>query len=110
LLSKHLQRREGARSGIGLYTYEQIKNVSPFQYFAQLLVGAFIACMGAFLLYYVIGARSDEIQKYGAAEGHFWGWLGGCAIVVIGIFMAHAGAIFYLRKIVHNLRSSKKQK
>lgn len=110
LLSKHLQTRDGRRSGIGLYTYEQIKNVTPFQYLAQLLVGVFIACMGALLLYYVLSVRGDEIQKYGAAEGHFWGWIGGCAMVVIGVFMAHAGVIFYSRRIVHNWRSSKKHK
>ncbi len=109
MLSKHSQTREG-RSGIGLYTYEQTKNVTPFQYFAQLLVGVFISCMGTFLLYYVISIRSDEIQKYGAAEGHFWGWLGGGTIMVIGLFMAHAGAIFYIRKIARNLRSSREPK
>ena len=105
---RHLQTTtDGTQRGIGLYTYEQIKNVTPFQYFAQLLIGTFITSMGAVLLYYVVSARNDEIRKYGAAEGHFWGWLGGCAIVVIGVFMGHAGAIFYLRKLAHICRSSK---
>ena len=109
MLSKYSQTREG-RNGIGLYTYEQIKNVTAFQYFAQLLVGLFVSCMGAFLLYYVMSIRSDEIRKYGAPEGHFWGWLGGVSIIVSGLFTAHAGAIFYLRKITRYLRSSRKPK
>lgn len=109
MLSKHPQTR-AERSGIGLYSYEQIKYVTPFQYFAQIVVGTFVACMGAFLLYYEAINRGDEIRKYGAARGHFWGWLAGCAILAIGAFMAHAGVIFYSRKIANGWLSSKKRK
>ena len=95
LTSKHSQRR----GGIGLYSYEQEKYVTPFQYLAQIAVGAFIFGMGTLLLYRVASDRTEEIRKYGAANSHFWGWLGGCVILVIGAFMAHAGVIFYSQKI-----------
>jgi hypothetical protein len=88
------------RKGVGLYTYEQVKNTSPFQYFAQIVVGMIVAATGGLFLYHEAVVRTEEVQRYGSAETHVWGWLGGLAIVMIGLFMAHAGLVFYGRRIV----------
>jgi len=97
------------RRGIGLYTYEQAKNTTPFQYFAQIVVGTIVAATGALLLYHVVTVRTDEIQVYGSAEAHIWGWLSGLAVVLIGLFMAHAGVIYHGRRIFHKtMRSGQK--
>jgi hypothetical protein len=45
--------KKAQRPGIGLYTYEQEKNSTPFAYFAQIVVGAVIASLGM-----VFGVRS----------------------------------------------------
>ena len=99
MVSKNDQGIRHGRDGIGFYSYAQIKYVTPFQYLPQLLVGALITCMGLLLLYFVTSARSEEIKRYGAAQLHFWSWLGTGAMIIIGLFMAHAGLIFYSRKV-----------
>jgi hypothetical protein len=91
------------RRGIGLYTYEQVKNGTPFGYFAQIVVGTIVAATGALLVYHVVTVRSEEIQVYGSADPHFWGWLAGLAVILIGLFMAHAGLIYYGRRIHHKM-------
>jgi hypothetical protein len=39
------------KQGIGLWTYEQGKNTTPFQYFAQIVVGTVVASLGIMLGY-----------------------------------------------------------
>lgn len=77
------------KQGIGLYTYEQEKNVTPFQYFAHIIVGTIVALTGAMLGY----------AQYRSPTPHTWGYIGGVALIVIGIFQGHAGAIFWYRRI-----------
>jgi hypothetical protein len=96
----------GEREGIGLYTYEQAKNTTPFQYFAQIVVGTIIAVLGGLLVYQEISVRGQEIRKYGFAETHIWGWVGSLAVVLIGMFMAHAGVIFYARRLTRKIFGS----
>lgn len=95
------------RQGIGLYSYEQSKNTSPFQYFAQIVGGTIIAALGGVLVH----------DKISGAETNTWGWVGSLAIVVIGIFMAHAGLIFFFRRLsrlarhaFHGWRHSRKRR
>jgi hypothetical protein len=50
--------KKAQKPGIGLYTYEQEKNSTPFAYFAQIVVGAVVASLGM-----VFGVRSGRIAK-----------------------------------------------
>jgi len=95
------------RKGIGLYSHEQAKNTTAFQYLAQIVVGTIIASLGGLLLFHRMTVSSEEmIRKYGSAQTSIWGWVGSLAVVVIGMFMAHAGVIFYARRIVKRVFGS----
>jgi len=86
----------GARQkGIGLYTYQQEKNTTPFQYFVQIVVGLVIFVLGGCLLYQTVTLRHEEISKYGSADAHVWEWLVSFGVLTIGVFLCHAGVIFY---------------
>lgn len=93
------QRRRLLRGGLGLYTYRQIRSETPFTLIAGIVVGLFVVCIGAGILWSVWQARIEEISDYGSAGSHFGGFLIGAAAVVIGLFYAHAGIIFYCRKL-----------
>jgi hypothetical protein len=69
------RHKETLKPGIGLYSFEQAKNTTPFQYLAQIIVGVIFVGLGIALT--LIGMR-----------------LFGIAIIVIGAFFAHAGVIF----------------
>ena len=73
--------------------------MTPFAHLATIVVGAIVSAAGAALVYQVFMIRYEEIQRYGFAEAHVWLWIRALGIVVIGIFMAHAGVTFYFRKI-----------
>ncbi len=90
--------------GIGLYSYEQEKYTTPFQYLAHLVVGTTIAFLGGMFLYSVHIARSQEIREVGKPGSHVWGWIFGSAILLVGIGMGHAGAIFYARRLRIGIR------
>jgi hypothetical protein len=106
LTSKHSKDAAGDRRGIGLYTYEQARNTTPFQYFAQIVVGTIFAVGGGLLVYRVMTLRRGEIRQFGSAEAHVWDWITSLAVVVIGVFMAHAGVIFYARRISRKIFGS----
>jgi hypothetical protein len=72
-------RKPRSRPGIGLYSYEQEKNTTPFQYAAQIVVGVIVVGVGVMLLFE--GMR-----------------LSGAAMVLIGAFFAHAGVIFWFKR------------
>jgi hypothetical protein len=71
-----------SRPGIGLYTYEQEKNTTPFQYAAQIVVGVIVLGVGVMLLFE--GMR-----------------LSGAVMVLIGSFFAHPGVIFWFKRRLH---------
>ena len=100
---RYRKRAHSERKGIGLYTYEQEKNTTAFDYFGEIVVGLIIASLGGLLVYLCVIVRTEEIQKYGFAETHLWSWSGSLAVVLIGLFMAHAGLIFYGRRIAKKL-------
>lgn len=97
--SKHSKDGPRDRRGIGLYTYEQARNTTPFQYFAQIVVGTVFDVVGGLLVYRVMTLRRGEIRQFGSAEAHVWDWITSLAVVLVGIFMAHGGVIFYVRRI-----------
>ena len=104
--SRDTKRVRANQKGIGLYTHEQAKNTTAFDYFAQIVVGTIIAALGGLLLYQGMIARSEQIRVYGSTETHMWAWVGSVAVVVIGLFMAHAGVIFYARRIARRVFGS----
>jgi hypothetical protein len=77
------------KQGVGLYTYEQAKNTTPFQYLGQLVVGTLVALLG-------IAFAFAEYQSPTRSTG---GFIGAGFLTVVGIFWAHAGAIFWYRRL-----------
>ncbi len=95
---KERERRKILRPGLGLYTYLQERNTTPFQFAAQIVVGAIVFVVGLVLLSSIWEVRAREISAYGSASSHFGGFAASAAMLLIGIFLAHAGAIFYWRR------------
>jgi len=82
--------RKKEKPGIGLYTPEQDTNATPFGYLAQIVVGAVFASLGIML-----GYDQYESPVRRSTEG----LLTAAAFIVIGIFIAHAGVIFWYRRL-----------
>jgi hypothetical protein len=78
------------KPGIGLFTYAQEKNATPFGYFAQTVVGTVFASLGI-----ILGYDQYESPARRSTEGP----ITAAAFIVIGIFIAHAGAIFWYRRL-----------
>ncbi len=91
--------RESNRRGVGLYTGEQVKNTTPFQYFAQIVVGAVVCITGLMVAYSLYEARAVEILRYGSPDSHVWGFIAAGVLVVIGVFMGHACVIYWWRRL-----------
>jgi hypothetical protein len=73
-------KHNDANEGIGLYTREQQKNTTAFDYFAQIVVGAVVFACGLLYLVIIFDYRSRETIHFGSPELHFvWvygGWSG----------------------------------
>jgi formate/nitrite transporter FocA (FNT family) len=80
------------KQGIGLYTYEQEKYTTPFQYFVHIVVGGFIASLGI-----IFG-----IIQYQSAPQSMWSLAPFAMAILVGAFMAHAGVIFWYRRLRKN--------
>lgn len=98
------------RKGIGLYSHEQVKNTTPFQFFAQVVIGAIFAGLGAIVLCHQLAVREEEIRKYGSSDTNLWWWLIGFAFFLNGLVVAHAGVIFWTRRVVNKVRSAHKSR
>jgi hypothetical protein len=98
-------RLHSERKYIGLFTAKQEKNTSAFDYLAEILIGTAFAGFGGVLCYYQIQIRADEIRKFGAADFNAWGFAVSIAMVIIGLFLSHAGIIFM---VVASSRGSRK--
>jgi uncharacterized iron-regulated membrane protein len=48
--------------------------------------------------------RSRETIQSGSPESHLYGFLVAGAIIVVGIFMAHTGVIFWIRRLRMRLK------
>jgi hypothetical protein len=84
------RHKKEQRPGIGLYTYEQEKNTTPFDHFVQTLVGTVVASLGIMLGY-------DQYES--PARRSTEGLITAAAFIVVGIFIAHAGVIFWYRRL-----------
>jgi hypothetical protein len=81
--------KKPSKQGIGLYEYWQVKNTTPFQYFALVVVGTIFASLGI-----VIGYVQYQSPTRSA------GWIVASAVgIVTGIFTAHTGVIFWYRRL-----------
>jgi hypothetical protein len=81
--------KKAQNQGIGLYTYDQSKNTTPFQHLGLLVVGTLVALLGTVLAY-------AEYQSPVRSAG---GLIGAAFLIVVGIFWAHPGAIFWYRRL-----------
>ena len=100
---RHSHKDEG--QGIGLYTHEQVKNNTPFQFFVQIVVGAVVFFSGLLLLVDIFDHRSRETLQSGSPEPHSAAFALAAAVIVIGVFMAHAGVIFWTRRLRMRLKN-----
>ena len=94
-MSKHQRNDEG----IGLFSKEQERYTTRFQYFGQIVVGTIVLLCGVGILISVLTERSKEILRFGNPQPHFGGFISAGAFIVIGIGMAHAGVIFWSRRL-----------
>ena len=79
------------KPGIGLFTYEQEKYTTPFQYFGQIVVGVVVVSLGTML-------GCDQFLSL--SRRSTGGIVTSAVLIVIGIFFAHAGVIFWFRRIL----------
>ncbi len=104
--AEHLRKIKREEGGIGLLSREQQKNTTPFQYSMQIAVGTVFIALGTMLFYQASIVRTREIRHYGSADTHVGMWLTASAFFAVGAFFAHAGVIFYLRRMRKRLFSS----
>jgi|KBSMisStaDraftv2_1062788.scaffolds.fasta_scaffold2220595_1 hypothetical protein len=77
------------KQGIGLYTYDQSKNTTPFQYLGVLVGGTLVALLGIAFAY---AQYQSRVRSTG-------GLIAAAFLIVVGIFWAHPGAIFWYRRL-----------
>jgi len=98
------RNHKNENQGIGLYSQEQEKYTTAFQYFAQIVVGAVFFSIGVLVLIGIFGHRTQETIRFGKPEPHIAGFIAAAAILAWGIFAAHAGVIFWSRRLLAYLR------
>jgi len=88
------------RKGVGLFSYEQERYTTAFQYFAQIVIGAVFATVGGLLVFQAMTMRIDDVRTSGD-------WISGIIMILTGVFVAHAGAIYYTRRMKKRLLGSR---
>jgi hypothetical protein len=84
------QHKTAQKRGIGLYSYEQIKNCTAFDFFGVIILGTIVASLGIMLGY---------DQYHSATRRSTGGLITATVLTVLGIFFAHAGVIFWYRRL-----------
>jgi len=102
-------KHNDANEGIGLFSRKQEKNTTPFDYFAQVVVGTVVLVCGVLYLVIIFDHRSRETIQFGRPEPHLYGFLVAGAFIVVGIFMAHAGVIFWSRRARTHLKKRRQR-
>jgi hypothetical protein len=87
--AKDLRKIKREEGGIGLFSREQQKNTTPFQYSMQIAVGTVFIALGTMLFYQASIVRTREIRHYGSADTHVGMWLTASAFFAVGAFFAH---------------------
>jgi hypothetical protein len=91
--------RASKRQGIGIYSYDQIKNTKPVGRIGALLVSLFYLAWGLSRLSDAIALRRAEAQAFGSAEPHVGAFILAFVLLVIGAFVGHVPVIHYVRKL-----------
>lgn len=89
------------RKGLGLYSYEQRKYSTPFGLFVVIIIGTAIFLTGVGKLSAVLRVRQLELERFGSPEPHLWGFVVAVATIIMGVFLAHPGIIFWARRLLH---------
>lgn len=93
---KHQDLRKG---GIGIYSYDQIKNTRPIGRIGAMLIGAAWILAGVANIYKLELERTFERRAFGSATLHLMGFVLSVSLIAGGIFCAHVGVIYYWRKL-----------
>ena len=91
------------KKGVGLYSYDQTKYARPFDYFGQIIVGVIIAALGVLILYFELVESKEQSLFRRCAR---LACVPGFVFFVIGMFIAHAGVIYWTKRIVKKLHSA----
>jgi len=94
------------RGGLGLYSHEQCRNTTAFQFYGQIVVGVIVALFGLFLAWGLWKTRLQEISEYGNADSHYAGFAFSFGVIVVGAFMAHPGVIYCWRRLSAHRRNN----
>jgi hypothetical protein len=100
-------RQRLLKRGIGLYTYQQVRNTTRFQFVAQIVVGVILVFAGFLFVYAVREKRLQELSTYGSAGSHWGGLCFGFGMMLYGVFLAHPGIIFCWRKFIADRGANK---
>ena len=103
-------RSKEKHRGIGVYSYEQTRYSTPFGLFVVVVIGFAFGLRGAVGLGMVLAAREMESLKFGRADPHVWGFVYSISTIICGVFLAHAGVIFWMRRLTAFLRSRRIEK
>ena len=85
---------------IGLYSWRMVKRENSITFSAGIVVGVTVAMTGIAMAAYILQGRAMEQQSYGRSEPHVFAWITAAGLVLIGIFLAHAGVIHFWRKLL----------
>ena len=88
--------------GIGLYSYEQSKAMTPFLYFGVILVGGIFLFLGTFALWSMLEMRDAEPGITAFAQP--------VAMIILGLFFSHTGIIYYFRRTSRWLKYARHQR
>jgi hypothetical protein len=92
------------RRGIGVYSYQQTKYSTPFGLFVVIVVGIVFCALGGARLATVLQARHTEFLALGSADPHVWGFVYSVSTIGFGVFLAHAGVIYWVRRLTAHMR------
>ena len=103
-------RHRHGRRGLGLYSANQIRSETPFTLFGVIIVGT-VFCFGGIVLFWsTVVARSKEFAASGTADSHVGGFLFALGMFICGIFFAHAGVIYFGRRLLTRVRLRRRER
>lgn len=78
---------------IGLFTWRQVRNETPFTFLAEILIGLVLIGCGVMLCILSYDSWKDSGSFVGPG-------LFGLGLILTGIFQSHAGVIFWVRQVL----------
>jgi hypothetical protein len=93
------RRGRDEKDTFGLWAPQQTKSENAITFTGEIFGGVIIALCGAAIAY--VNARTiiDERAQFGGASPHIGAWLMAIGLMLIGGFLAHAGVIYWCRRI-----------